>query len=127
MDGFDALFDTNVIINALKNNNQPLIESLTKHEVHISIITKIELLGYSRITDTERDLLSMLLKDFYIIPLTSKIANLAIELRKKYHLKTPDSIICASALKYSIPLITGDKQLLKVTEIDIVNTNLKKK
>ena len=40
-----------------------------------------------------------------------------------YNLKTPDAIIAATAKSLKLPLVTGDKKLLKVEDIITVHFN----
>ena len=40
-------------------------------------------------------------------------------LRKKYRLKLPDAIVCATALAVNARLLSNDAQLRRVTEINV--------
>ncbi len=53
-----------------------------------------------------------------VIELRNSIKTETIALRKKYNLKVPDAIIAATALRLNAPLLTNDKKLLSVSEID---------
>jgi predicted nucleic acid-binding protein len=46
--------------------------------------------------------------------------NFVIDLRRRYHIKLPDSIIMATSLYLNIPIITADKDYSKVEEIDLI-------
>ena len=52
--------------------------------------------------------------------INAEIKKLVISLRKNYNLKLPDSIIAASALYHNLPLITADKQLGQISELNIL-------
>ncbi|NCS90004.1 MAG: hypothetical protein COW71_13430 [Ignavibacteriales bacterium CG18_big_fil_WC_8_21_14_2_50_31_20] len=43
-----------------------------------------------------------------------------IKLRKKYRLKLPDAIICASAASLGIPLVSNDKIFEKVEVLKLI-------
>jgi predicted nucleic acid-binding protein len=84
-----------------------------------SVISEMELLSYSGITETEENCIKSLLNDCEEISLTSEIKNKTIELRKKYKIKLPDAIVAASAIIKKIPLITADKGFKQITELDL--------
>jgi len=48
------------------------------------------------------------------------ITNAAVLLRRKYSLKTPDSIIAATALVQKVPLVTADKDFLRISEVEVI-------
>jgi len=55
-----------------------------------------------------------------MVDITVKIADLAADVRAKYNLSTPDSIIIATGLyQTATGLITANKRLAKVKEIDV--------
>ena len=55
-----------------------------------------------------------------MINLNEEIKSLTIELKRKYKLKLPDSIIAATAYYLNLPLITADKQFKQVDELEII-------
>jgi predicted nucleic acid-binding protein len=55
-----------------------------------------------------------------VINLDEEIKEKTISIRKHYGIKLPDSIICASAIVNNATLISNDKQLSKVLELDII-------
>ncbi|TXK93496.1 PIN domain nuclease [Methylococcaceae bacterium HT1] len=103
------LLDTNSIIYIL---NQNLILK-NSNEYHISIITEIELLSYSKLTLLEIDEIKKVLSKFNRIELTETVKDKTIMIRRKSKIKLPDSIIIASTLYYQATLITNDQQLIK--------------
>jgi predicted nucleic acid-binding protein len=107
-----AVFDTNILIDCLKNVPQALVE-LKRHKQHaISIITSIEFLAGAQNYRQERELRKFLLR-FFVVPLSEEVANLAISIRKEKHLKLPDAIILASAEHLDVPLITRNSKDFK--------------
>lgn len=80
----------------------------------------MELLSYSKLSEKEKLEIHALLSHFQIIGLGSEVKNLAIKLRQKYSLKLPDSIIVATAIESKSILITSDKQLSKITEVQTI-------
>lgn len=63
----------------------------------ISIISKIELLGFNT-SMQHYQILTELVNDCYIFELTTEVAETTISLRKNYKVKLPDAIIAATAL-----------------------------
>ncbi len=118
MNGIDnvrLLLDTNPIIISLNNGF-----SLSNHTYLTSVITELELLSYSGLTDKDEESIHKLLNMFEIIGLNKEIKELTIEIRRKYGLKLPDSIIIATAISEHAKLVTADRQLSKVKELEIV-------
>ena len=100
------LIDTNIIIdfseNRLPVNAKLFVAEIIDKEPNISIINKIELLGFSVVTSEIIEFTDAA----NIINLTEDIANQTIRLRKKRKIKLPDAIIAATALVYNLTLIS---------------------
>ena len=115
MNGTRLLLDTNILITDIVGNHPEVHPIIEDNDIYISIITKIELLGYHGISEKEEKIIREFLDMIHIIPLHETISDIAIELRRKYKMKTPDSIIAASAISLNIPLLTEDKDFQNVT------------
>lgn len=111
-----VLLDTNAVIYALNDGL-----TLPKAEYSISIITEMELFSYPKLSDFERDNIKRLLSYFKIFSITEEIKDMTIQIRKNYGIKLPDSIICATALVNGATLISNDKQLKKIVELEIIS------
>lgn len=115
----EYLIDTNVIIDYL---GQKLPEPGMVHMNNviddipcISIITKIEVLGFSAPEKHEQLLLSFM-NDAIIFELSQPIVDICIEIRKKYKTKLPDAIIAATSLAFDFTLITRNVSDFKKIE-----------
>ncbi|MBN2825011.1 MAG: type II toxin-antitoxin system VapC family toxin [Campylobacterales bacterium] len=108
-----VLLDTNAIIYAL---NDRLM--LPKAHYIVSVITEIELLSYSKLTQDEKNSIKALLLHFEVIDLTQVIKNRTISIRQEYGLKLPDSIIVATAIESNATLVSNDKQLLQFSGLN---------
>jgi len=86
-----------------------------------TIITEMELFSYPKLTKFERDNIKKLLSYFEIFNINKEIKNMTIEIRKNHGIKLPDSIICATALVKSATLISSDKQLSKIVDLDVLS------
>ena len=100
-----------------------------KHKYLISVITEIELLSYSKLTQNDEYILKQALSNFDNINLTTDIKVGTIKISKQSKIKLPDSLIIATAIIENAILVTSDKQLLNSTlvksiELKNLKTNL---
>lgn len=114
----DFISDTNFLIYIHEGNE--IIEPFLKYNFGISFVSEVELLGFKGITKSEEIIIKQLINDCFNIEWNQKIKAKTIELRKKYTIKLPDSIIAATALVYGLPLVTADKGFSKIEELDLV-------
>jgi hypothetical protein len=114
------LLDTNSIINILKFDNLTKNFKNSKDSFFFSVITEIELLSYTYLTDEEDNKIREFLGKSCVINIDENIKEDTIKLRKKYNLKIPDALICGTALNKNLNLVTDDKILFKVLDIKIL-------
>jgi len=119
MSGNKLFLDTNIIIYFLSGDDT-LTELLEGKSIYISVITKLELLSYRELTDKDVAKLEKFLSECTVVELTSTVQLKTVNLRRKYKLKLPDSIIVASALYLDLPLISSDKSLKNLKEGSIL-------
>lgn len=101
------IFDTNVLIYLSKHELD--IQKILQENAAISVITKIEALGYAFANNEEHDLLKAICSELEVIPLTDTISEETIKLRARYKkVKLPDAIIYATALVQGVPLLTNN-------------------
>jgi predicted nucleic acid-binding protein len=99
-----AVFDTNIVIDALNGLTEADDEFSRYELVLISRITWMEVLVGAKGDDAElRDFLET---HFEIIPLDLLVAESAVELRRKHHIRLPDAIIWATAQVNEAVLVT---------------------
>jgi len=88
---------------------------------NISVITKIEVLGY-RTTPEAYKLLSGFVEDSVILGLSDEIVERTIELRKEKTIKTPDALIAATDIVNQLALISRNtKDFDKIEGLEIIN------
>jgi predicted nucleic acid-binding protein len=120
MNGNSALLDSNIII-YLSKRKVPL-SFLDQFDTHyISVITYIEVLGYQFRDSKEEEFIRELLEVFSVLFIDQKIADMAIEIRKKRRIKLPDAIIPATAKVLDLCLVTQNIDDFKKVEIQIAN------
>jgi predicted nucleic acid-binding protein len=94
------------------------VAEVIDNEPNISIINKIELLGFSIVTPEIIEFTD----STNIINLTEDVANQTISLRKKRKIKLPDAIIAATALVYNLTLISrNSKDFDGIDGLEFVN------
>src|SRR5690606_22997333 len=119
MNGLDlAVFcDTNIAIYLLSGDSE-LAEMLQGMEVHISDITKLELLSKPNITTDETAATKAFINQCFVVNISEGVKKRTIEIRKRSKIKLPDAIIAASASVCGLPLLTADKQFEKISELN---------
>jgi toxin FitB len=102
--------DTNAIIYYLDEEPTvvPLLEPILGQDmaIFVSVVTELELLSHPGLTDEDVAAIQQLLTSVVIFPLESRLAQWAGALRRQYHLKTPDSVVAATALLTHTILVT---------------------
>lgn len=100
----NAVFDTNIVIDALNGIPEADVEYSHYEHVLISRITWMEVLVGARGDDAElRDFLET---HFEVTPLDTAVAEKAVQLRRAHHLRLPDAIILATAYVNETILVT---------------------
>ena len=120
MSGNNLLLDTNIVLYLL-NGDVTLIPLLEDKNLFVSFITQLELLVYKDLSQKDLDNIQMFLDECTIIDITPPIKDTTVDLRRKYNLKLPDSIIIATGIWLNIPVISSDLDFTKVEEADIVS------
>lgn len=118
------LLDTNILIAYFEDERAAgaALETWRQQGVPlvISSITVAELLSYTRLSDSEVENIRELVKTFISIPFDDRLAAVAGMIRRKYGLEVPDSGIIATAIQRGVRVVTRDKQMQKVKEVDFV-------
>jgi predicted nucleic acid-binding protein len=105
------VFDTNAFIYYIEEEPPvvTVMEDLFSQEVplYVSAITELELFSYPALTEEDEAKIERLLQGVRIIPLISRIARMAGDLRRLYRrLRTADSAIAATAIFTHSTLVT---------------------
>ena len=120
------LFDTNILIywwaDEIPPDQVPRIEHLLKTLFTITIITRIDFLGFLGFSEDLKQKARDFLSYAIVLPLTPEVAERTIVLREKHSIKVPDAIIAATALTYDLTLITRNASDFKdIQELTIEN------
>ena len=118
MNGNRFLLDTNIILYILSGDK--IIANYLRNKIlYTSIICEIELFSYKSISLNEEKEIQKFLSKFRIISIDQSVKELSIQLRKRYSLKIPDTIIAATSISLGIPLVTADKGFKQNSELTI--------
>lgn len=121
-----SLIDTNILIyylaDTIPQEELDTIEKILKTSFNISIITKIEFLGWEKHTEEGYEKAKEFISFANAILLTNKIADLSIFIRRTYKIKLPDAVIAATALSNNLILVTRNtKDFRGVKDLEIYN------
>ena len=98
------LADSNILIRAASAIGHPLQAWLHDQLPAISVITRIETLGFHRLRADEEIALRLLLSSFDEYPITLRTAAGAIELRRQRKMSLGDALIAATCLEHGLKL-----------------------
>jgi predicted nucleic acid-binding protein len=105
--GQGFLMDTNVVIGYLSNQlpsaGATVIDKLPGV---ISIITKIELLGWYNASPAQLEKLQPFINNAQIYNLGEDVVQQTIAIRQRYKIKLPDAVVAATAMVHGHKLIT---------------------
>jgi predicted nucleic acid-binding protein len=100
------LADSNILIRAASVPLHPLQEWLQNELPAISVVTRIEVLGFHRLRPDEDMLLRVLLSSFNEYPISAQTASLAIDLKRQRKMSLGDALIAATCLEHGLQLAT---------------------
>ena len=109
------VIDTNIFILLF---NDRLTDPIPDGEIAYSIITEMELRSFPTLTLEEETVIRNKLANFTVYSIDSAVKEEAIRLRRTIRLKLPDAIIAATAIVHNATLVTNDRQLHMVQELD---------
>jgi hypothetical protein len=100
------LVDSNIIVYSYLQQYAYLRDSIVNENIFVSEISRVEVLGYHKITAKEETYFNDIFRLIPIITPTQQIFDEAIAIRKKYNLSLGDSIIAATAFVHSLSIYT---------------------
>ncbi|RYU90760.1 type II toxin-antitoxin system VapC family toxin [Mucilaginibacter terrigena] len=123
MSGDSIVIDTSLIIN-LFNGVDEVKTLINGRNLFVSIISEIEVLSFSGLSVTDKDLLKDFLSKCHIVDIEPAIKDLTINLRSQSKIKLPDAVIAATAIYYDLPLFTMDKGFNRLPDLQAVILSL---
>ncbi|GAB3893533.1 type II toxin-antitoxin system VapC family toxin [Spirosoma agri] len=102
------IIDSNILIYAVNPDYDRLLDFLAGRQLYVSLITKLEVLGYHRLKPVDKEELEQLILATSILPITNAVIAGAIRLRQQRKRSLGDSIIAATASLYKLPILTNN-------------------
>lgn len=104
------LLDSNIVIYTTKPGFDSLQRFLSDNDLSVSIISYVEVLGYSKLSLQDRAALEEFFASIPLLTLSPDVADTAVLLRQNRKMSLGDSIIAATALVNDLPLITNNQK-----------------
>ena len=119
------LIDSNVVIYyfglALSEESEKFMDQVLTDNYSISVINRIELLGFKGLQVNESEALNSFIFNSNIFDLEEDIILKTIQIRSKYSRKLPDAIIAATCLVNNYSLITNNvKDFEKIAGLQFI-------
>jgi predicted nucleic acid-binding protein len=121
----EYLIDTNILIYHTKGSQRTVdfISGLiSQRAFHISILTKIEFLGWDKHNLEGFEKCKKLIEFASVYPVEEEIANKAIELKRGMKIKLADAVIAATAILKNMKLATRNVEDFKmIKDLEVIN------
>ena len=121
----DYPVDTNILIYHTKGSQKTkdfISRLIADDAFFVSILTKIEFLGWDKHTADGFEKCERLLETATVFPVDEDIAMKAIELRRSMSIKLADAVIAATALMNNLRLATRNvEDFKKIKGLEVVN------
>jgi predicted nucleic acid-binding protein len=110
-----SVFDSTAIIKFLDKEPDfiDLSPFLEQNDCFVSVITKLETLGWADITPEDEKRISEFLSGLTVLPLDDAVEAETIQVRRKTTLKLPDAIIAATAIVIGAEVVSTDPHFRK--------------
>jgi predicted nucleic acid-binding protein len=116
------LIDSNIIIYSCIPDYKFISDFIIENIPAVSVISKIEVLGYNKITAKDKIKIEEMFNILDVLGLSEEIVSKTIELRRKYNLKLGDAIIAATVIVNKLTLCTRNvKDFSKVRKLKMYN------
>lgn len=102
------LLDSNILIYAAQPAHRALRGLIRDRDCSVSVISRIEVLGFHRLAPDERIALETLFGAMEVFPLSEAVTLEAIRLRQRRSMTLGDAVIAATALVQARTLATRD-------------------
>jgi predicted nucleic acid-binding protein len=117
--------DSNILIYAADPGDTLCLPYAQRADAMIASVTRIEVLGFpqfEQLPPERQTALHAVVASTTELPLDEDIIRRAIRLRQQKRMKLGDAIIAATALEYSVPLVTRNEgDFRHIDGLDILN------
>lgn len=117
------LLDSNILIYSCQTEFVYLKPLVLNTKNCVSHISKLEVLGFPRLTEIEKQYFENVFRILKIMPINETVIDKAIELRQQFKMKSNDSIIAATALLNNMEVYTKNIDDFKnITGLTVINS-----
>lgn len=117
-----VLLDSNLIIYGADPLDVVALRFLAANEVFCSAASKVETLGFARLTDDAKHRLRRIFDVCVVLPIDDAVVEQAIDLRQQKRMSLGDAIIAATAIVHGLTLATRNSDDFGwIEELVVVN------
>lgn len=124
--GKKYLIDTNILIyytcGFIPQNMTEKLDEILESSFYISIITKIEYLGWKKFNEEQFEIAVKFIEGANLLMLDDDIIDKTIHLRRSHSIKLPDAVIAATCLANNFTLVSRNSVDFKlVSNLSLFN------
>ena len=117
------ILDSNIIIYSVMPENYRIRDYLKdiESDLYVSVVSKIEVLGFHKLTNIEKALFENFFYSANILPIDNSIIEEAISIKQQLKISLGDSLIAATALVNHQKLFTNNEDDFdSIPDIEII-------
>ncbi len=118
------LLDSNIIIYATKLGiyGETTRAFIRGKSCAASIISRVEVLGYHRLSTIENSILTRFFDTIIELPISSAVIESSISLRQSQKMTLGDALIAATALTFGLQLVTHNTtDFCKISRLELID------
>ncbi|GAB3640977.1 type II toxin-antitoxin system VapC family toxin [Spirosoma arcticum] len=116
------LLDFNLLIYSAQDEYKFLRSLIRDRQTYLSAASKVETLGYHKLSTDERLYFEDIFKSATVLSITDDVVDKAVELRQQKRMSFGDSIIAATALLNGFDLYTNNtNDFIHIPGLTVVN------
>lgn len=104
------LIDSNIIIYAAQPKHADLRRFIAEHAPSVSAISYVEVLGYHRLSDQDRQYFEQFFQAALVLPISETVLKRAVEVRQRRKVTLADAIIAGTSLVHGLTLVTRNTE-----------------
>jgi predicted nucleic acid-binding protein len=115
-----VLLDSNIIIALAQGKLDHA--ALDGYELFVSDISRLEVLGYHKISPGELSVLEAFFRHVKSFPIDEEVMNVSISLRRQNNMSVGDAIIAATCRNFQLTLLTANtKDFVHIESLQVLN------